>query len=163
MTHSNHFLRILNGSNVTKLKAYSRLEFEIPMSCVNRTLFDDGRWNSQYTWGVSSMNIKQINANDIVNRPTIKSANVTDGMLPQFAVLSELLLEVDKDNKFYCGLSKGNDRRVLHAQSLMKEDPTILNEIQKKNVIESVSGICNVYSWASAVRHYSSMGVGTHQ
>ena len=87
-------------------------------------------------------------------------------MLPQFAVLSELLLEVDKDHKFYCGLSKGNDRRVLHAQSLMKEDPTIPNKIQKKNVIESVSGICNVYSWASAgdmFTHYSSMGVCTLQ
>jgi hypothetical protein len=70
-------------------------------------------------------------------------------MLKQFAVLSELLLEVDKDNKFYCGLSKGNNQHVLHAESLMKEDPTIPNRIQKKNVIESVSGICNVYSWAS--------------
>ena len=41
MTHSNHFLHIVNGLTVTKLKAYSQLEFEIPMSHVNRTMFDN--------------------------------------------------------------------------------------------------------------------------
>ena len=48
MTHSNHFLnRILNGSNVTKLKAYSQLEFEIPMSRVNRTVIR--QWTMELT------------------------------------------------------------------------------------------------------------------
>ena len=84
-----------------------------------------------------------------MNRPTIKTANVTDGILPQFIVLSELLLEVDKDNEFYCGLLEGNARCIHHAQCLMAEDPLIQKEDRKKNVIESVSGICNVYSKVS--------------
>jgi hypothetical protein len=40
INHSNNFLHIVNGS--TKLKAYSQLEFKIPMSRLNRTLFDNG-------------------------------------------------------------------------------------------------------------------------
>jgi hypothetical protein len=65
-------------------------------------------WNSQYTWGFSSMNIKRMDPGDLVNKPTIKSSNVMDGILPQFLALSELLLEIDKNNDFYCGLSKGD-------------------------------------------------------
>jgi len=61
-------------------------------------------WNSQYTWGIASMNMKQTNPGNLVNCPTIKTSNVTDGILPQFVVLSDLLLEINKDNKFYCGL-----------------------------------------------------------
>ena len=55
--HRNHFLMICNGRAVTKLKSYSRLNFEIAMSRVNPSIVGQ-RWNSQYTWGVSSMNIK---------------------------------------------------------------------------------------------------------
>jgi hypothetical protein len=43
-----------------------------------------------------------------VNRPTLKKENVTDGILPQFVALSELLLEGDKNHDFYCGLLIGN-------------------------------------------------------
>ena len=146
--HRNEFLMIHNGRAVTKLKSYSRLNFEIAMSRVNSSIVGQ-RWNSQYTWGVSSMNIKQSDPSDIVNRPTIKTANVTDGMLPQFIVLSELLLEIDKDNEFYCGFSEGNARRVHHAERLMAEDPLIPKEERKRNVLESVSGICNVYAKVS--------------
>jgi hypothetical protein len=62
------------------------------------------RWNSQHTWVVSSMNIGKNNTHDLVNRPTLKKENVTDGILPQFVALSEFLLEVDKNHDFYCGL-----------------------------------------------------------
>jgi hypothetical protein len=58
MNHLNHFLWIVNGRTITKLKAYSQIEFEIPMTHVNPRMVDGQRWNSQYTWGVSSMNIK---------------------------------------------------------------------------------------------------------
>jgi hypothetical protein len=109
------------------------------------------------------MNMKQINAG-FVNQATIKSVNVTDGMPKQFAVLSELLLEVDKDNKFYCGLSKGNDQHVLHAQSLMKEDPTI--QFRKRMSLSrclvsamSTHGLPR----ATCSRHDSSIGMGTLQ
>ena len=38
------------------------------------------------------------------------SANVSDGILCQlFIVLSNLLLEIDKDKEFYCGFMAGND------------------------------------------------------
>jgi hypothetical protein len=113
------------------------------MSRVNPTIVGQ-RWNSQYTWGVSSMNIKWSNPNDIINRPTIKTANVTNGILPQFIVLSDLLLEVDKNNEFYCGLLEGNARRIHHAHCLMEQDPLIPPWDRKRNVIESMSGICNV-------------------
>ena len=146
--HRNHFLMIRNGRAVTKLKSYSGLNFEIAMSRVNSSIVGQ-RWNSQYTWGVSSMNIKRSDPSDIVNRPTIKTANVTNGMLPQFIALSELLLEIDKSNQFYCGLSEGNARRVHHAERLMAEDPLIPKEERKRNVLESVSGICNVYAKVS--------------
>jgi hypothetical protein len=57
-SHSNHFLLIRNhGDAVTQLKSYPHLNFEIAMSRVNPTIVGQ-RWNSQYTWGVSSMNIK---------------------------------------------------------------------------------------------------------
>jgi hypothetical protein len=148
-THSNHFLHIRNGSAVTQLKSYSQLDFKVPMVRVNPTVVGQ-RWNSQYTWGVASMNMKQSDSHDLVKRPTIKTANVTDGILPQFVVLSNLLLEIDKDHKFYCGLAAGNARQIYHAECLMEEDPLIPDKTRKRNVIESVSGICNVYSKASS-------------
>jgi hypothetical protein len=55
------------------------------------------------------MNLKRAHPGDLVNKPTIKSCNVTDGILSQFVALSELLLEIDKNNDFYCGLSKGDE------------------------------------------------------
>jgi hypothetical protein len=149
LLHNNPFLLIRNGRCVTELQSYSRLDFDVAMSRVNPTIVGQ-RWNSQYTWAVSSLNIKQNDLSDIVNRPTIKTANVTDGILPQFIALSDLLLEVDRDNKFYCGLLEGNARRIRHAQCLMDEDPLIPPHDQKRNVIESVSGICNVYSRVSS-------------
>ena len=105
--HSNDFLHIRNGREVTKLKSYPLLDFDIAMRRVNKSIVGK-RWNSQYTWGFSSMNIKRTDPGDLVNKPTIKSSNVTDGILPQFLALSELLLEIDKNNDFYCGLSKGD-------------------------------------------------------
>jgi hypothetical protein len=122
--HSNYFIRICNGRAVTKLKSYALLDFDIPMSRVNQSIVGKC-WNSQYTWGVSSMNLKRAHPGDLVNKPTIKSCNVTDGILSQFVALSELLLEIDKNNDFYCGLSKGDERRKLHAQCLMDADPLI--------------------------------------
>ena len=94
------------------------------MSRVNESIVGKC-WNSQYAWGVSSMNLKRAHPGDLVNKPTIKSCNVTDGILSQFVALSELLLEIDKNNDFYCGLSKGDERRKLHAQCLMDADPLI--------------------------------------
>jgi hypothetical protein len=93
----------------------------------------------------------QNDLSDIVNRPTIKTANVTDGILPQFIALSDLLLEVDRDNEFYCSLSEGNARHIHLAQCLMDKDPLIPPHNWKRNIIESVSGICNVYSRASSM------------
>jgi len=117
------------------------------------------RWNSQHTWGVSSMNIRRNNPQDLVNLPTLKKEIVTDGILPQFVALSELLLEVDKNHDFYCGLLVGNKRRMDHAQCLMEEDILIPENVSKCNVLESVSGICNVYSKASRGEMFS----GSHK
>ena len=49
--HANGFLRVLNGSAVTRLKSFRKLNFAIPMSKVN-TAVVGSCWNSQYTWGV---------------------------------------------------------------------------------------------------------------
>jgi hypothetical protein len=54
-----------------------------------------------------------------------KSCNATDGILSQFVALSELLLEINKNNDFYCRLSKGDEQWKLHAQCLMDADPLI--------------------------------------
>jgi hypothetical protein len=106
--HHNEFLRILNGDAFTWLKPYRKCDFIIAMSRVNPSVVGQ-RWNSQFTWGVASLNIKRTDdPHDIVNRPTIKSANVTDGILPQFVLLSTLLLAVDTESEFYCGLVAGN-------------------------------------------------------
>jgi hypothetical protein len=93
-----------------------------------------------------------------VTRPSIKITNVLDGMLPQFIVLSDLLLDMDKDHEFYCGPVEGNHRRIHHAHRLMDEDPLISPEDCERNVIESVSGICNVYWKASS----DNMFTGAH-
>jgi hypothetical protein len=76
----------------------------------------------------------------------MKSDNVTDGILPHFAYLSQLLLEIDQDNRFYCGMEAGNERRKKHARKLMESDPLLSKDLIDTNVIESVSGIFNVYA-----------------
>jgi hypothetical protein len=92
-----------------RYKAFGQLDFDVAMSRVNPSVVGQ-RWNSQFTWGVASLNIKRTDdINDLVNRPTIKSANVTDGILPQFVVLSKLLLEVDTRKEFYCGRLVGRN------------------------------------------------------
>jgi hypothetical protein len=68
LLHNNPFLLIRNGRCVTELQSYSRLDFDVAMSRVNPTIVGQ-RWNSQYTWGVSSLNIKRNDLGDIVNRP----------------------------------------------------------------------------------------------
>jgi hypothetical protein len=99
--------------------------------------------------------MKRNGARGLVNAPTIKSENVTDGILPQFVALSEILLEIDKSRQFYCGFPEGEGRRSHHAQLLMDEDRLIPPDTRIKNVIESVSGICNVYQRASKSSMYS--------
>ena len=48
------------------------------------------RWNIQHTWGIASLNMKRNGAQGLINVPTIKSENVSDGILPQFVALSKL-------------------------------------------------------------------------
>ena len=158
LTHANNFIKILNGSAAKRLSSFKKIDFKMMLSRINTSVVGQ-RWNSQYTWGVASLDFKRNNPNDMVTHPSIKSANVSDGMLQQFIVLSDLLLEVDKDNDFYCGLTAGNDRRIRHAQRLMNEDPLIPKRDKERNVIESVSGICNIYSKASK----SDMFTGAHE
>ena len=79
------------------------------MSKVNTEMVGD-RWNSQYTWGVALLNLKKSSPGDLVNQPTLKEDNVKDCILPKFITLTELLLEIDADNEFYCGLVAGNER-----------------------------------------------------
>jgi hypothetical protein len=162
----NEFLRILNGPAVTSLKSFHKIDFKIPMSNVP-TQSVGNRWNAQYTWGVSSLNMKKCSPGDLWNKQTVKEDNVTDGILPQFAVLSELLLEIDPYQVFYCGPVTGIERQKKHARRLMEMDPLLLEELRDKNVIESVSGISNVYSvdnegnmfaGANGVDPYCSMG-----
>jgi hypothetical protein len=107
-THTNKFLQILNGRAASKLRHFRKVDFNMAMSRVNPSVVGQC-WNSQYTWGIASMDFKQTNQDEMVTRPTIKSANVTDGILCQFVVLSDLLLEINKDNAFYCGMTAGND------------------------------------------------------
>jgi hypothetical protein len=104
--HTNSFLRILNGHEVTKLKSFRKLDFKVAMSKL-RTGVMGQRWNVQHTWGVACLNMKRNGSHGLVNAPTIKSENVTDGILPQFVALSELLLEIDKSQQFYCGIPEG--------------------------------------------------------
>jgi hypothetical protein len=86
----------------------------------------------------------------IVNHQTTKTVNVMDGILPQLVVLLDLLLEINKDNEFYCGLFVGNERWIFHAECLMDKDHLIQKEDWKRrNVNKSVSGICNIYLKAS--------------
>jgi hypothetical protein len=113
--HANGFLRVINGRAATRLKSYRKLDFAIPVSKVN-TAVVGSRWNSQYTWGVASMNLKKSSPRDLVNKVTLKVDNVMDCILPQFCFLTELLLEIDINNEFYCGLVAGNERRKQHAQ-----------------------------------------------
>jgi hypothetical protein len=146
--HANQFLTILNGQAVKKLQSFNEIDFNIAISKLKPSVVGQ-RWNSQHTWGIASMNIRKNKPGDLVNRPTLKRENVLDGILPQFVALSKLLLEVDKNHDFYCGLLVGNQQRMDHAQRLMEEDILIPEDVQKQNVLESVSGICNVYFKAS--------------
>jgi hypothetical protein len=93
-THDNDFLRIINGPAVTSLKCFRKIDFKIPMSKVH-TQSVGNRWSAQYTWGDSSLNMKKSSPGALLNKPTVKKDNVTDAILPQFAVLLELLLEID--------------------------------------------------------------------
>jgi hypothetical protein len=108
-THTNKFIWILNGCVACHLQVlFCHVDFNMTTSRVNPSVVGQC-WNSQYTWGVASMDFKRTNPDDMVTRPSIKSANVSDGILCQFIVLSDILLEMDKDNEFYCGLTAGND------------------------------------------------------
>ena len=91
--NTNKFIRILNGS---VLRHFRKVDFNMTMSRVNPSVVGQ-RWNSQYTWGIASMDFRWTNPDEMVTHPTIKSANVSDGILRQFVVLSGLLLEIDKD------------------------------------------------------------------
>jgi hypothetical protein len=137
---------IYNGDAATKLSSYSNLDFNGVMSKVNDTTVGQ-RWNSQSTWPFASVNIRRTDPNDEdkITCPSIKKANVSDGILPQFAVLSKLLLEVDKDNQFYCGMVSGDKRRQECARLLMDDDPNISKFECDQNVLESVSGLSNTY------------------
>jgi hypothetical protein len=112
--HLNPFLSILNGKAVENLQSFHKLDYNIAMSKLRPSVVGQ-RWNFQHTWGVATLNIRRNNPHDLVNRPTLKKENVMDGILPQFVALSELLLEVDKNHDFYCGLMVGNKQRVDHA------------------------------------------------
>ena len=81
LIHANRFLRVLNGSAVTKLQSFQKLDFKIPMSRVNQGAVGP-RWNSQYTWGVASMNIKRIDLNDLVHLlpEQIQKSNVLESV-----------------------------------------------------------------------------------
>ena len=56
--HTNSFLLVINGSSATRLRSFRKLNWAIPMSKVNTEMVGD-RWNSQYTWGVASLNLKK--------------------------------------------------------------------------------------------------------
>jgi len=114
-THRSKFIRIFNGPAAQRLPSFRKVDFNMTTCRVNPSVVGQ-RWNSQYTWGVASMDFKRTNPNDMVNSPSIKSANVSDGILCQFIVLSDLLLEIDKDNEFYCGFMSGNNHRIRHAR-----------------------------------------------
>jgi hypothetical protein len=156
--HKNGFLLIVNGAAATRLASFPQLDFKSAMSRVCSDVVGQ-RWNSQHTWGVASLNIKQSNPRALVGRPTAKKANVTDGILPQFAVLSSLLLEIDPNNEFYCGRKLGNERRIRHARQLMDADTLLPEEIRESNVIESLSGISNLYCTTSQGDMYSGVDV----
>jgi hypothetical protein len=153
-SHINSFLSILNGREVTKLKSFPKLDFKVAMSKLKTGVVGQ-RWNIQHTWAIASLNMKRNGAQGLINVPTIKFENVSDSILPQFVALSELLLEIDKSHEFYCGLPEGEEERSRHVQCLMDEDCLIPPETRIKNVIESVSGICNVYQRASKTCMYS--------
>jgi len=144
--HSYPFLIIYNGEKATSLTSYSDLDFNVAMRKLNDTTIGQ-RWNSQFTWGFSSLNIRRTDPNDKdkTTRPSIKKANVSDGILPQFVVLSKLLLEVDKEKQFYCGLVSGDKRRQECARLLMDDDPKFSRIECDQNVLESVSGLSNIY------------------
>jgi hypothetical protein len=147
-THRNKFIQIFNGRVAELLPSFRKVDFNMTTCRVNPSVVGQC-WNSQYTWGNASMDFKRTNPDDMVSRPSIKSANVSDGILCQFIVLSDLLLEIDKDKEFNCGFMAGNVHQIHHAWRLMDEDPLIHDSDKERNVLESVSGICNIYSKAS--------------
>jgi hypothetical protein len=100
LKHSNDFLTIRNGRKASKLKPFRSLDFNLALSKVNKDVVGQ-HWNSQCTWGFSSLNFRRLTPSDAINSPSIKKENVDDGILPQFAALSELLQEVDGSNKYY--------------------------------------------------------------
>jgi hypothetical protein len=144
--HANQFLRVLNGDAASQLRSFPKLDFNVPMCKLQANGVIGNRWNYPYTWGVASMNLKKSNPGDLVTRATLKSDNVTDRILPQFLLLSDILLEIDQGNEFYCGMVAGDERRKRHAKQLMEADPSIPKRSHDNNVIESITGICNVYT-----------------
>ena len=106
------------------------------------------------------MNMKQIDPQDLVTHATVKAENVSDGILLQFSILSKLLLEVNRKNQFYCGQRKGRECCLKHALPLMEEVPFLTKKTCNKNILESVLGICNSYSRASATDMFSQTELG---
>jgi hypothetical protein len=102
LKHFNDFLIIRNGRKARKLEPFRSLGFDLALSKVNKDVVGL-HWNSQCTWGFSSLNLRRLTPSDVVNVPSIKKENVDDGILPQFVALSELLQEVDFSREFYCG------------------------------------------------------------
>jgi hypothetical protein len=119
-THANQFLQIWNGHAVTQLKSYRQLDLKIPMSRVNPSVVGQ-HWNSRYTWGVVSLNIKQSGPHDIVNCLTIKPANVTNGILPQFVVCQTFCWRLTRTTSSTVGWQWAmNDGSIMHSVSWMR-------------------------------------------
>jgi hypothetical protein len=142
--YSTPFLIIRNGKGATSLPSFNNLLFSLALSKVNERVVGS-HWNSQCSWGYASLDIRQRNPEDLVTMPSFKKTNVEDKILPQFVVLSKLLLEVDSERRFYCGRVAGDSRRRTYAQPIMEEDPELTMRQREENVLECVSAISNLY------------------
>ena len=155
--HIDDFIIVYNGREATKLPAYRHLDFSKIQQLVDSNKVGQ-RGNAQQSWGVASLNMRQANPGDLVNRPTIKTENITDGILPVFNTLSAIIDQMDPHYKFHCDRDDREERRKMFAEKLMEEDPYLSRKECCNNFIEGVSGISNVF-WKRGSEVVSAMDI----
>ena len=66
--------------------------------------------NKQLSFGSAMQDMKQGHHDNLINWPMLKKSNVECNVLPHYANLSKLLMEIDPDNAFHASCMEGKER-----------------------------------------------------
>jgi len=118
------------------------------------------RGNAQTSFGFASLDLKRSSESDLINRATIKSANVEERVLPSFIIMSDLVDYIDPSFDFHQAPQQCEEWRRMFAAKIMEQDPTLSRQTIERNYIEGLSVIVNSY-WVRGEEVVSALDVGS--